>query len=379
MLLRRFVRTWLLIIALALMGTSMGAHAACTLPPSATCEGAPCASLTRPEGHLLFNQDHNTYQVCESSVWKKIWAIGLWGCPNGYLMQDDSCYRVLSQGTDWTTARTQCQASGGDLVSINDAQEMSIVNTLRGGNGGLWVGYSDADVEGNWAWLDAGSTYANWQAGQPDGGAAENCGAVRWDTSEQVADRSCAEWNMPLCEAPRRTDTSGLVGPSGCANIGDLCPDGTVFIGYHPVTQAHLFIPPADEERPGSPGTFTMSWKNVAGTDDINPDSLTAGQENHANRSGSLADYHAFQVCESSATGGHDDWYLPSYVELYYMWSIRSVVEAGGHISNFQSTAYWASTEFSNSNAWYINFAIGNTGSNSKSGVVGRVRCIRSN
>lgn len=354
---------------------SAPALADCTLPPGAMCEGGPCASLTRAEGHLLYNEDHNTYQVCENTVWKKIYAIGLWGCPNGYLMENDRCYRVLTGTADWTTARTQCQATGGDLASANDAQEMTIINTLRNG-ASVWLGYSDAAVQSTWEWLDASSTYTDWASGQPDGGAGEDCGAVRWDSGGQIVDRPCAELAGPICEAPRLVQTSGLVGPSGCKNIGDLCADGTVFAGWHPISYSHLFIPTADQQRPGAPGVYIMMWKNGAAADDITSDSIIDGQVNHTNRAGAIGDFPPFQACEDLSFGGHTDWYLPSQVELYYLWSVRGVIEAAGNITNFQSAIYWASTEFSNTHAWSAAFTNGNQNNNFKSNSY-RVRCVR--
>lgn len=172
------------------------------------------------------------------------------------------------------------------------------------------------------------------------------------------------------------TGAGGLSGPAGCADIGDLCADGTVFAGYHPITQAHLFIPTTDQERPGSPGTFTMNWKNATGTDDINPDSDNDGQANHANRGGAISDFHAFQACEDLSFGGHGDWYLPSRVELYYIWSVQGIIEAGGNITNFQSANYWSSTELNTNVVWNQYFPSGNQNVNNKINTV-RVRCVR--
>lgn len=172
------------------------------------------------------------------------------------------------------------------------------------------------------------------------------------------------------------TLTGGLSGPSGCADIGDLCADGTVFAGWHPITQAHLFIPTDDQERPGSPGTFTMNWKNATGTDDINPDSDNDGEVNHVNRGGAIGNFQAFQACEDLGFGGHSDWYLPSRVELYYIWSVRGTIEAGGNITNFQNANYWSSSEDNTNLAWFQNFTNGNLTYLTKSNSY-RVRCVR--
>ena len=113
--------------------------------------------------------------------------------------------------------------------------------------------------------------------------------------------------------------SGGLSGPSGCANIGDECADGTVFAGYHPITQAHLFIPFffPPQIADGS-GTARQSRhvhdeleERRPGQDDISTDSTNDGQVNHANRGGAIGDFQAFQACEDLGFGGHSDWYLP--------------------------------------------------------------------
>jgi hypothetical protein len=164
--------------------------------------------------------------------------------------------------------------------------------------------------------------------------------------------------------------------PPDCPSIGDVCADGTVFAGWHPITHDHLFIPPTDQEKPGAPGTYTMQWKNAAVTDDVNPDSIDDGAANHANRRGSISDFPPFQACEKLSFGGYTDWYLPSQVELYYLWSVRSTVEAAGNITNFHDSYYWCSTESSTRLAWAQFFPRGHQYSIDKTETF-RVRCVR--
>lgn len=164
---------------------------------------------------------------------------------------------------------------------------------------------------------------------------------------------------------------SGLSGPAGCPAIGDKCADTTIFAGFHPMTQDHLFIPPTDQD-----GGSGVQWKNATGTNDINPDSFVDGRINHANRSGAIADFPAFKVCEDLGAGGQTDWYLPSRVELYYLWSVRGTIQAGGNITNFQNTYYWSSTEASTHEAWMENFNDGGQYRDIKTEAY-RVRCVR--
>lgn len=165
-------------------------------------------------------------------------------------------------------------------------------------------------------------------------------------------------------------------GPSGCADIGDLCADGTVFAGYHPLTQLHLFIPTTDQEQPGSPGTYTMDWKNATGTNDISTDSKDDGQINHTNRGGAIADFQAFQTCEDLSAGGHSDWYLPSLVELYNLWGARDTINTAGNITDFQNNIYWSSTEYNTGYAWAAHFTDGKQDTYDKTFGY-RVRCVR--
>lgn len=192
-------------------------------------------------------------------------------------------------------------------------------------------------------------------------------GAIRYNSAS-----SCAEF----CNGATWTCPGGLSGPASCASIGDLCADGTVFAGYHPINQEHLFIPPTDQEQPGSPGTFTMNWKNATGTDDISTDSTNDGQVNHANRGGAIANFQAFQACENLGFGGHSDWYLPSQVEAYYLWSVHETVEAGGNITNFLNALYWSSTEWDTGSAYLQVFSNGSQYYTTKS-TGSRARCVR--
>ena len=161
---------------------------------------------------------------------------------------------------------------------------------------------------------------------------------------------------------------SGLSGPSGCANIGDLCADGTVFAGYHPITQEHLFIPTTDQ------GT-TSVWKTSTGVNDIATDSFIDGRAN-TNQVANSATFPAFKLCKDLATGGHSDWYLPSRAELDYLYNMRAALVAAGNITDFQNVNYWSSTEYSTTNAWFQYFADGSVGSLNKTNVF-RVRCVR--
>lgn len=166
---------------------------------------------------------------------------------------------------------------------------------------------------------------------------------------------------------------SGLSGPSGCANIGDLCADGTVFAGYNPITHVHLFIPPTDQ------GT-TSRWKTTTGTNDIPTDSNHDGLLNTnqiAARPGYIADsttFPAFKLCIELTLAGKS-WYVPSQVELDYLYNNRDILEGAGNITVFWGASYWSSTEYNINNAWNRNYTDGLIDYNGKTNLY-RVRCV---
>lgn len=162
------------------------------------------------------------------------------------------------------------------------------------------------------------------------------------------------------------TLTGGLSGPSGCATIGDLCADGTVFAGYHPITHIHLFIPPTDQ------GT-TSQWKTATGANDIATDSFHDGLAN-SNQVANSTTFPAFKLCKDLPLAGKS-WYLPSRVELDYLYNNRAILVAGGNITDFQNADYWSSTEYNTSFAWSQSFTDGYIFIFTKSTSY-RVRCV---
>lgn len=211
--------------------------------------------------------------------------------------------------------------------------------------------------------------------GGPNGGSirvgsdAQTCasgkdGAIRFTSSTDT-------WEFCNGSAWVPFDSAGLAGPADCPDIGDLCADGTVFAGYHPITHEHLFIPPTDQ------GT-TSVWKTSNGVDDIATDSAYDGRIN-TNQVANSTTFPAFKLCKDLGTGGHSDWYLPSEVELYYVWSVHETIEAEGNITNFQDDDYWSSQESSDGSfafAGLQDFTGGLHYVNNKD-VAHRVRCVR--
>ena len=70
--------------------------------------------------------------LCEHWPWIKVAIFLPSDCPNGYSANGGSCYRFVSTGVDWYTARDDCANTGGYLARIGDAAEQRLAVSLTG-------------------------------------------------------------------------------------------------------------------------------------------------------------------------------------------------------------------------------------------------------
>jgi hypothetical protein len=278
--------------------------------------------------------------------------------------------RAQLVGTD-TTPGTACTAKGAVRITANATGPGAYILTCDD-DAGQWVATINAELP------TANEQVANKEY-VDSAVAAGGIGACVDDDTTLCALETSRSSNDPEFIAANiangvnilgvtGTFTGGLSGPSGCANIGDLCADGTVFAGYHPITQEHLFIPTTDQ------GT-TSAWKTSIGTNDIATDSTWDGRANTDQIANSTT-FPAFKLCKDLTTGGHSDWYLPSQVEAYYLWAVRPTIQAAGNITDFQNDFYWSSTEYDTIGAW-LHLFIAGLQLNSDKTLAYRVRCVR--
>ena len=99
----------------------------------------------------------------------------------------------------WSDARAKCQDLGGDLITMNTAEETAHVKALLSSSTttDYWIGLTDATLEGDWKYVDGTRPiFPDWQPGEPTGSNTQNCAqfwagiGYRWDdTSCNVAKR----------------------------------------------------------------------------------------------------------------------------------------------------------------------------------------------
>ncbi|MCR9245094.1 MAG: hypothetical protein NXI31_08675 [bacterium] len=87
---------------------------------------------------------------------------------------------AVTQPLTWAQARSQANLLGGNLATVRNSQEHDWLYQQFGNSQCLWIGYSDAAVEGSWIWV-SGSTspYTNWAVGEPNNtGGVEDFAAI---------------------------------------------------------------------------------------------------------------------------------------------------------------------------------------------------------
>jgi len=107
----------------------------------------------------------------------------------------------------WSEARDAAAAMTfngmpGHLATVTSASEDSFIVSTWPGIGSstrVWIGGTDAAIEGNWQWITSESwSYTNWGGGEPSGDG--NC-LEYWDNSQ---------WNDEPCSNPKTLYLGGI-------------------------------------------------------------------------------------------------------------------------------------------------------------------------
>jgi polyhydroxybutyrate depolymerase len=159
-----------------------------------------------------------------------------------------SVYYYCTTPRDWNTARSKCQAAGGDLVKIASVGENDHVES-RVGTATPWIGAKDVAANNTFKWVVDNSAliYSIWDTGQPSHvyqSAAQDCvqhglgtGGKKWN------DTACATLLPYVCEQlPPETcdgidnDTDGTIDEAcACRTSGNNAPGY-----YQPLYMTHF-------------------------------------------------------------------------------------------------------------------------------------------
>ena len=83
-------------------------------------------------------------------------------------------YQRFSSAMGWTAAKSFCEAKGAHLATITSQAENNFI-AANFGSDVLWLGGSDAALEGRWTWITGEAwSYSKWNDGEPNNQGIEN-------------------------------------------------------------------------------------------------------------------------------------------------------------------------------------------------------------
>lgn len=136
------------------------------------------------------------------------------GCVVRVRPDDGRRYLFCAIAANQATARSRCTTELFRLARVDDQAEntyLRATTTSAIGNVNVWLGASDAAVEGAWRWDDGaqfwqggsggvpiGGLYENWDSGEPNNSDNEDCGELR--TNSLWNDVECSAARAFICE-----------------------------------------------------------------------------------------------------------------------------------------------------------------------------------
>jgi hypothetical protein len=126
-------------------------------------------------------------------------------CPCDTEYDDHHTYLFCLGPSTWNVASDDCARNGYHLVTVDDLDEEQFLRENFGTydhSNYWWGGYSDAAIEGTWAWEDGStSSYTHWNTGAPDdSGGGEDCAVLRY-VQDYWNDLPCTFPTSYVCEA----------------------------------------------------------------------------------------------------------------------------------------------------------------------------------
>jgi hypothetical protein len=78
-------------------------------------------------------------------------------------------YFLTTARSSWTDAQAEAVAAGGNLVTINDAEEQKWLIDVFGSSELFWIGLTDEQTEGVWKWSSGDNvSFTYWSRNEPN-------------------------------------------------------------------------------------------------------------------------------------------------------------------------------------------------------------------
>ncbi len=193
-------------------------------------------------------------------------------------------------------------------------------------------------------------------------------------------DGSCSIYHSNGGGAKPCTGLGAPAAPCTVPNIGDACPDGSVYAGITPDGNTRMYTTPSDGP--------LLPWNNgnTSGYVTAGATSATSGTANTAILTATDSDsttpgfqpHQAAQYCADLVAHSHDDWYLPSGEELFALCNESASIGGFNVGGDYFAGRYKSSSEGDPSSAFISDFSDCNAwgGSGSKPHIQ-IFRCVR--
>ena len=99
-------------------------------------------------------------------------------------------YRLTPTAVSWSEGQAYAQQLGGNLVTLNSAEEEAFLQDAFGTGEVFWMGLNDLETEGEFVWVSGEEvTYTNFARGEPNNNnGAQNYGTMNFGTNRQWDD-----------------------------------------------------------------------------------------------------------------------------------------------------------------------------------------------
>lgn len=109
-------------------------------------------------------------------------------------------YEYFKGAYTWKEAVSNCESKGAHLVTIGSAEENQVVTNLMIYGSWTWIGFTDQEKEGEWAWITGEPvTYTNWASSEPSNSGNEDYAHIRlWKGTWNDKDNSSGINKYPM-------------------------------------------------------------------------------------------------------------------------------------------------------------------------------------
>uniref|UniRef100_A0A3B3DZY6 C-type lectin domain-containing protein n=1 Tax=Oryzias melastigma TaxID=30732 RepID=A0A3B3DZY6_ORYME len=113
-------------------------------------------------------------------------------------------YHFVDQNKTWTEAQQHCRDKYTDLATVSSMVDIDRLRKINSENKHVWIGLfnqTGTNAISHWSLpgLQFNESQAKWNIGEPNGGVAETCGAIKHITDEKWLDMPCMDKAHFLC------------------------------------------------------------------------------------------------------------------------------------------------------------------------------------